>query len=119
MRLSGISAIFSPDQENLTPVGEFAEIFISLIAVTLKAVVIGLSALCSLSSNLPEKLVVVASVWRGIFAILIVIPPIIIAASIPPGVTLEKWDFITGFEYVISSVRFNFVVTLAHSRIYI
>lgn len=58
-----------------------------------------------------------SKVWRGIFAILIVIPLMIIAASIPLGVmlaALEKWDFVTGFEYVISSVRFNYVVALAH-----
>jgi hypothetical protein len=106
-RLSGISAIFSPDQENLTPLGEAAEIIISLIAVTLKAVVIGLSALGSLSSDLPEKLGVVDSVWRGIFAILIIIPLMILAASIPLGfmlAALEKWDFLTGFEYIISLV---------------
>jgi hypothetical protein len=56
---------------------------------------------------LPEKLGIVDSLWRGIFAIIIVIPLMIIAASIPLGVmlaALEKWDFLIGFEYFISSV---------------
>jgi hypothetical protein len=105
---SGIAPIFEPDEGSLSPAGEVAEILISLVAVTLRSLVIGLSALMSLSSNLPEQLGVVDSVPRGIVAVGVVIPLLVVACCVPLGAAfaaLEGWDVRTGFEFIVSSVR--------------
>jgi hypothetical protein len=104
--VTGTGPFFS-DPGEISVFGEIMEIIISVIAVTCAGAVVGLSALMSLSSDLPNKLGIIDSPKRGAFAIFIIIPAVVILFSFILGALFawgEGWAVRSGFEFIIQTV---------------
>ena len=80
----------------------------SIIALTLAAGIIGLAAIMSMSSSLPDLLGTVDSPARGFAAIFVFVPAMVLLACVFLGgvlALLEGWDFLNGFKYLVALVR--------------
>ena len=107
--VTGAGPFWSPkDNTDLSVFGEVMEIIISIVSTTLSGAIIGLAALMSLASVLPEKLDIVHNARRGMLTIFLVIPIAVIVFCFIVGSLLavvEGWPVRAGFEFLITTVR--------------
>lgn len=104
--VAGISQSSEVDEE-MSLFGEIMEIIISILALTMTGAIVGLAAIMSLSTALPDFLDVKDSLTNASLTLLVFIPAFILFFCAVSGGLLavsEHWAFRDGFEFLVQTV---------------
>lgn len=98
---------FTPDMDEITIVGEFAEIIISLLTVTIAGGVVGLAGLLNISTMLPHWLQIRDSPRNTAVTIILGIPATVLIFCAALGgifALAEGWNYRCGFEFLVQTI---------------